>query len=436
MGEGQSVRKLLCALCTLLLMLNASFSSSAEEKLEDLRPAVDGQSVLTPVKNLRFATHFNEQGERRLRISWDRQAEAEGYFVLYSFTVDGGSYPNSKLLNRDQTFYEPSVLGSGVHTFWVYPIRRNMTCKGTSSIDLFVADQNFFPSMLAENQRVDYYTSANVVLGLERFQRILQEENLANVDDFQKVRKIHRVLCDMLTYSNDEADVFRSVIKGNGLCDAYARGFKILCDLTQVECRYIVGKARDGKDKEYESHAWNMVKLDGEYYNVDVTWDDISQNYLYFLVPDAELSKTHMAETMPRPKADDAKYMLQSATFSEHGIRLMPGEEYLVALNVQPFEATFRAKLTMSANNVADYTISGETLQIAALSPGVSELQMTDGERIFDTLRIEVAESATKIPAGEEAHKHPIWPRVLFLMVVLAVCGYGVYYYKWKKVRI
>ena len=57
--------------------------------------------------------------------------------------------------------------------------------------------------------------------------------------------------------------------KGLGVCEAYAKTFMYLCLLNNVEC--IMGSGYAG-----EPHAWNYVKLDGEWYGADITWTDKS----------------------------------------------------------------------------------------------------------------------------------------------------------------
>lgn len=65
-------------------------------------------------------------------------------------------------------------------------------------------------------------------------------------------------------------DPYGLLVKGYGICLGYASSFQLLMDLAGVECSTVVGAASSSS----QDHAWNMVKLDGEWYCVDVTWDD------------------------------------------------------------------------------------------------------------------------------------------------------------------
>lgn len=60
--------------------------------------------------------------------------------------------------------------------------------------------------------------------------------------------------------------------KGSGVCEAYARTFQLLLNVSGVENTFVSGTA--GIDS-LENHAWNLVKLDdGQWYWCDLTWDD------------------------------------------------------------------------------------------------------------------------------------------------------------------
>ena len=78
-----------------------------------------------------------------------------------------------------------------------------------------------------------------------------------------------------------------------GICLGYAYTFQLMMDLSGIECLTVHGMSHEGTAE----HAWNLVKLDGEWYAVDTTWDDpvasfqVSEStaHLYFNVTDAFL---------------------------------------------------------------------------------------------------------------------------------------------------
>lgn len=60
------------------------------------------------------------------------------------------------------------------------------------------------------------------------------------------------------------------LVDGVGICLGYTRTFQLFMDLLGIECITVEGAAYSST----ADHAWNQVLLDGEWYCVDVTWDD------------------------------------------------------------------------------------------------------------------------------------------------------------------
>ena len=56
------------------------------------------------------------------------------------------------------------------------------------------------------------------------------------------------------------------ILDGLGVCEGYAQAFKLLLNKVGIEA-VVVSEPRI-------NHAWNIVKIDGEYYHVDATWND------------------------------------------------------------------------------------------------------------------------------------------------------------------
>ncbi len=94
-----------------------------------------------------------------------------------------------------------------------------------------------------------------------------------------------------------------------GICLGYASTFQLLMDLSGIECITVHGTAHAGTAE----HAWNLVRLDGEWYAVDTTWDDpvasfqVSEStaHSYFNVTDDFLRKhDHQWEEGSVPAAE------------------------------------------------------------------------------------------------------------------------------------
>lgn len=77
--------------------------------------------------------------------------------------------------------------------------------------------------------------------------------------------------------------------QGNIQCNGYAKAMQYLCDKAGIVSMVVTGETPEGA-----SHAWNVVDVDGKWYNLDCTWDDPllethnykNIRYNFFLVPD------------------------------------------------------------------------------------------------------------------------------------------------------
>ena len=62
------------------------------------------------------------------------------------------------------------------------------------------------------------------------------------------------------------------LVEGKAVCEGYAKAMQILCSKAGIKCIPVAGKAYDGG--AVQPHLWNKVMIDGEWTNVDLTWDD------------------------------------------------------------------------------------------------------------------------------------------------------------------
>ena len=105
------------------------------------------------------------------------------------------------------------------------------------------------------------------------------EEYLAslpdNASEYDKVRAAYEYIIRTTDYELNayQGQNITSVLAFHkSVCAGYAKAFKYLLDRAGVWCAYMTGKVT--RDDIEESHAWNMVRIDGTDVYVDITWGD------------------------------------------------------------------------------------------------------------------------------------------------------------------
>ena len=127
---------------------------------------------------------------------------------------------------------------------------------------------------------------------------------------------LHDALCERCVYGAGDRDdsAYGVLVNGRAVCGGYAAAAKLLFDMEGMSSTMVSGRARD--ERGDEAHIWNAVKLDGDWYFTDVTWDDpVVENggpvvsHAYFNVSAADVSGTHYDYELPRGmRVDGGKY--------------------------------------------------------------------------------------------------------------------------------
>ncbi len=101
-----------------------------------------------------------------------------------------------------------------------------------------------------------------------------------DMSPLEKERAIYDWLCANCEYDHRHYQVpnnaprisyepYGAIVEGEAICLGYATAFQLFMDVLDIECITLVG----GAFQSTEDHAWNMVKIDGQWYCVDPTWD-------------------------------------------------------------------------------------------------------------------------------------------------------------------
>lgn len=111
----------------------------------------------------------------------------------------------------------------------------------------------------------------------------------------------------------DKVDYLRTIcgvfLDGKAVCEGYARAMQYLLQKCGIECAEAVGYIRKENGERSSAHAWNILKIDGDYYYLDSTWDDSSNTiqtvknndfgFDYFGITTDELTRTRDLELCP-----------------------------------------------------------------------------------------------------------------------------------------
>jgi len=150
----------------------------------------------------------------------------------------------------------------------------------------------------------------------EKAQSIISEIIMPDMSDLEKEIAIHNYIIRNVKYdyenylkgavTKDSYNAYGALVDGTAVCQGYAESMKFLLNMVGIECKLVFGKT-------YEEHAWCLVKIDGNYYHVDITWDDSindedSVSYSYFNMSDDELVKDHTWDRSKYPEAISDKY--------------------------------------------------------------------------------------------------------------------------------
>lgn len=179
----------------------------------------------------------------------------------------------------------------------------------------------------------------------ERIHRELQIDEAVNVflanlklesTDYEKVKYVYETVIYNTEYDMESADnqnICSVFLNHASVCQGYAKAVQYLLNRLNIPTTLVLGTVENG-----DGHAWNMVKIDNEYYFLDTTWGDASyriQNndeaemisdtpaisYDYLCVTTEELTRTHkLTEIVPIPICDSLEanyYVREGAYFSE-----------------------------------------------------------------------------------------------------------------------
>ena len=238
--------------------------------------------------------------------------------ILTGHTLDlGESFGFSYTDRLDEAFAQPRALDSllgncGVKT---YSYWHN---DETRVVEVWQIEYypGFRAACLAAQGKTELLSEQEKLI-LARAEEMVEEAQKSASSRYELLLAIHDLLVKQITYTASDDDIWCSsdtaegaLLYGEADCDGYADAFYLLASLAGFEVGIQHGQSLpDGG--EYVWHKWNLVRWDGQWYHMDVTWDDLDWSgrpevtvYPYFMVGSDLLGHWWVEELASCPAAD------------------------------------------------------------------------------------------------------------------------------------
>lgn len=228
-------------------------------------PEENGQEAVDEAENYEAASSLKTQQEIFQKLeALTRQALLDG---KTSVDISGLNISVSKFPHTSNFWKYSPYFGNGIQP-WVY-----------YSGDKFV-------SIEIENY-LDLSTTREYIEAVDDVVKTVCSSVRPEMTTLEKCMTIHDYIDNVCNYDYtfNSDTIYTSagvLINGSAVCDGYSHAFLYIMTRLGVEC-YV--PASDSMD-----HAWNIVKVDGNYYHIDCTWDDWDNlgmmDHNYFLLSD------------------------------------------------------------------------------------------------------------------------------------------------------
>lgn len=275
--------------------------------------------------------------------------------------------------------------------------------------EIFYVEGYTFTENKVANNVTDITFSAIYSMTKDEAKNVLQEiEDKADAcvsgipdgaGDYEKVKYVYEYLIRNTEYNlaaKDNQNICSVFLYGESVCQGYAKATQYLLQKCGVVSTLVLGEIMGGS-----SHAWNLVKVDGEYYYVDTTWGDASYqidnrdniedipvvdiNYDYLCVTTEQLSRTHSINNvvgLPQCTCLDANYYVREGV-------------YFVDYNSDQIQQAFdkaiaegKSSLTVKASDFGTYTQLKNALIVR--------------KQVFDFIDEEIAQTITYLDNESE----------------------------------
>lgn len=244
-------------------------------------------------------------------------------YDFYTVSTPSVTHSVEKSSARALNGMDPHVSATGRADDHVFPLdKAERTAEVTTTDQLYrAAELGYAPK--ASGRAATYYAYAKELLNT-----ILDD----GMTDLDKVHAIYDWIMWRVLYDDSASEIeevsdavkyaafyIEGVLTDKNylaVCDGMSKTFSLLCNMEGIPAVRVTGMAFT--NGSYGGHAWNKVKIDGEWFICDCTWGDVrvgvnykagigvtastysasyeSASHMYFMLTDSEVADTHVED--------------------------------------------------------------------------------------------------------------------------------------------
>lgn len=220
-------------------------------------------------------------------VTWT--VHAEGGDGKYQYQI-GLYHQDFSASITDLVYKVTSQAYSSKNTFTYTP-----TASGRYVLLIYVRDDQgqyiYWESPVYLTSEASETSDPETVAG--KVQWVIAQTITAGMTDREKALALHDWLINNAdydySYTHYHADGV--LLYGTGVCQSYAQAYMMLCQEVGIPNIFVTGVAGN------VAHAWNLIRIDGQWLHVDCTWDDrggtLPPSRSYFCITEEQIKRDH-----------------------------------------------------------------------------------------------------------------------------------------------
>ena len=157
----------------------------------------------------------------------------------------------------------------------IHAIDSKETAKDNDYLKLSLETWGYSGTIIGNKTTLNFVFTYKTTLKEEKavdkkVKSVLEELELEEATDYEKVKAIHDYIINLVSYDNQllKASAYNALIEQSAVCEGYSMLAYLMFAQVGLESRIVAGSGNG------IPHSWNIVKVDDLWYNIDLTWDD------------------------------------------------------------------------------------------------------------------------------------------------------------------